>query len=192
VTSGRRVADSTGDQPDRVSLVVGAVPDRSAAGDLVLPLLEGSPTHGPGGQPVAQPPLAVVPAPWVPAPWVTAKLVPARLGRPWCMGAQVLPTIGSFACAEADFPLVGGRRCCDPFPSALWTPRAHGAGTGRPSGSGIGRASSSASSGSAWRTAVAFHSSSSWARGAKLSNSALTPSVSASSRANSARPSSLR
>jgi hypothetical protein len=80
--SGGWVTDPASDQPDGVALVVWAVPDTPAAGDLVLPLLEGPSTHAPGGQLVSQPALALVPA-----PRVGAKLFPAGFGRPRCVSA---------------------------------------------------------------------------------------------------------
>ncbi len=50
-----------------------------------------------------------------------------------CMCAQLLPTVAHFAGTETELPLTGRSGWSYPLPPALWTPRAHGAGTGRPS-----------------------------------------------------------
>ncbi len=128
MASGGWVTDPAGDQPHCVPLVVRAVPDSPAAGNFILPLLEGARAHGSRRQIVSQPALALVPA-----ARVNAKLLPTRLGRPSCTCAQLLPTVGGFAGTEAELPLTGGCGWSYPLPPALWTPRAHGAGTGRPS-----------------------------------------------------------
>ena len=128
MASGGWVTDPAGDQPHCVPLVVWAVPDSPAAGNFILPLLEGARAHGSRRQIVSQPALALVPA-----ARVNAKLLPTRLGRPSCTCAQLLPTVGGFAGTEAELPLTGGCGWSYPLPPALWTPRAHGAGRCRPS-----------------------------------------------------------
>ena len=148
-----RVARHGVDEPDRVRLIVRAVPDPTCAGDLVLPLLEVPVSDPPGRELVAKAVLAVIhPA------RVSSKSLPAGLERSRCARAELLPAVGSVAGREAKLPLAAGRRRRDQLPSALRQAKGHGAGTLRPSTASTGAASLARSSGSAWTAAVAFHS----------------------------------
>jgi hypothetical protein len=102
------------DEPHRVRLVVGAVPDATCAGDLVLPLLEVLASDASGRKLVVQAVLAVI----YPAR-VGPQSLPAGLEGSRCARAELLPSIRGVTGREAKLPIAAGRRRRDALSSAL-------------------------------------------------------------------------
>ena len=153
------VADVCVGYPYRLGPVVDAVPDPPARGDLVLPLLHRGPVYRSSTERASQRVLAVV---------SPARVVGDPLPGCPCVGrggsADLLPSLDRCAVRVANVPAVSRRRWGDSFSPFRHRPQPAGAGTMSPLASS-GLLSRRATLGSAWISAVAFHSRTNWVTG---------------------------
>ena len=130
----RRVADVGAGHPNGPSIVVDAVPDAAAGGDLVLPLLDHLAVHAARIERAPQRMLTVVALSWIVGDPLPGH---ARVGR--CSRAHLLPTGDSFARCIPELPSSrrGWRR--HPFLALRHDGQASGTRTSPPSATIVAR-----------------------------------------------------